>query len=486
MYPRLKCDRLWFQPNSRQARGLPGGVARCDGARIVLPPETREDPAPPRTLPIAATALALALGLALGLAWLDAREAHALMQLRHGAAAAALRGGLLRSAMLRWLAQGAAIALLLANSLLLGMLLRERHRHGRRLLEIAGFNSALFDTVGALLLVIDREGRIVRLNRAAQDFMGDEPEQLRRQPFHWARHLPPEQRDEVLSVFARLFDGQAIPRYDNPWLDSAGQQHLLEWRNTVLHDRSGRARYVITLGVDVTEARGAEARQRESELRELSERRRLELEIVRIGTAEQERIGREIHDGLGQQLTALGMLCASLQRRLAAQGQLQEIDTLQLIQRHLQAATSEARSMARGLSPMRIDGSSLGQALQALVDDVHRGTGVSCRFAMRGDSAGIDEEVATHLYRIAQEALNNALKHARAMQVAVQLDATPYRVRVLVRDDGVGLGASPRDNLGMPIMRHRAAVIGAMLRVDSSPAGTTVRCTWRRPQAPSR
>ena len=465
---------------------MPGGVARCDEARTVLPPESQEVLAPARTVPIVATALALALGLALGLAWLDAREAHALMQLRHGAAAAALRGGLLRGAMLRWLAQAAAVALLLANSLLFCMLLRERHRHGRRLREIAGFNSALFDTVGALLLVIDREGRVVRLNRAAQEFMGDEPEQLRRQPFLWVRHLPPEQRDEVLSVFKRLLQGEAIARYDNPWLDNAGQLHQLEWRNTVLRDRSGQARCVITLGVDVTEVRRAEARQRESELRELGERRRLEQEVVRIGTAEQERIGREIHDGLGQQLTALGMLCASLQRRLAAQGQLQEIDTLQLIQRHLQAATAEARSMARGLSPLHIDGNSLGQALEALVDDVHRGAGVSCRFAMRGDSAGIDEEVATHLYRVAQEALNNALKHARAMQVSVHLDATPYRVRVMVRDNGVGLGAAPRDNLGMPIMRHRAAVIGAVLRVDSSPAGTTVRCTWRRPQAPSR
>ena len=449
----------------------------------MLPPEAHADAVPARTVPIVATALALALGLAVGLAWLDARELHALIQLRHGAAAIALRGGLLRNAMLRWLAQAAAVALLLANTLLLGLLLRERQRHGRRLREIAGFNSALFDTVGALLLVIDREGRIVRLNRAAQDFMGDDPEQLRRKPFLWTHHLPPEQRDEVMSVFARLFQGEAIPRYDNPWLDGAGQLHLLEWRNTVLHDRSGQACCVITLGVDVTQARRAEARQRESELRELGERRRLELEIVRIGTAEQERIGREIHDGLGQQLTALGMLCASLQRRLASQGQLQEIDTLQLIQRHLQAATAEARSMARGLSPMRIDGNSLGQALRALVDDVHRGAGVSCRFAMRGDSAGIDEEVATHLYRIAQEALNNALKHARATQVSVQLAATPYRVRVLVRDDGVGLGAAPRDNLGMPIMRHRAAVIEGLLRVDSSPAGTTVRCTWRRPQA---
>ncbi len=345
-------------------------------------------------------------------------------------------------------------------------------------------NSALFDTVGAVLMVLDREARIVRFNRAAQEFMGYRFEEVRDQPYFWTRFLPPGCQDEVMDVFRRLCAGEEVPTHDNPWLNRSGESRLFEWRNTMLFDAGGQVTHVITLGVDVTQARLDEARLRDSEqriLRELAERQRLEREVVDIGTAEQERIGREIHDGLGQQLTALAMLCSSLRQRLLREGHAAAAESVEHLERRLQGVTAEARALARGLSPIRLDGSSLATALRALVEDASAGSAMACDLRISGAAPGLDEVVATHLYRIAQEALHNALKHARAHQVRVELELADERVRLEVRDDGVGLPESRRDNLGLPIMRHRAALIGAALQVESSPsAGTIVRCLWSR------
>ena len=350
--------------------------------------------------------------------------------------------------------------------------------------EIAELDSALFDTVGAVLMVLDREGRIVRFNRAAREWMGYSFEDVRDQPFFWTRFLPPSCRGEVLDVFRRLCEGEEIPVHDNPWLNRADKPRLFEWRNTMLRDAAGRVTHVVTLGVDVTQARQDEARLREGEqriLRELAERQRLEREVVEIGTAEQERIGREIHDGLGQQLTALAMLCASLRQRLVRDGHAAAAESVAHLEGRLQGATAEARALARGLSPIRLDGSSLSTALRALVEDAGAGSGTACQLRISGTAPALDETVATHLYRIVQEALHNALKHARAHQIRIELELGDERLRLEVRDDGVGLPESRRDNLGLPIMRHRARLIGAELQVESSPsAGTIVRCLWSR------
>ncbi len=354
--------------------------------------------------------------------------------------------------------------------------------------EIAELNSALFDTVGAVLMVLDREGCIVRFNRAAQELTGYGFEELRDRPYFWTRFLPGNCQDEVLEVFRRLCEGEEIPAHDNPWLNRAGEPRLFEWRNTMLRDARGRVSHVITLGVDVTQARLDEARLRDSEqriLRELAERQRLERQVVEIGTAEQERIGREIHDGLGQQLTALALLCATLRQGLAREGHAAAAESVAHLERRLQGATAEARALARGLSPIRMDGSSLSTALRALVNDAGAGSALKFELRVDGSAPGLDESVATHLYRIVQEALHNALKHARAHQVSIELELDDERVRLEVRDDGVGLPRSRQDNLGLPIMRHRAALIGAVLQVESTPSeGTVVRCLWSRHRNP--
>ncbi len=520
-----------------------------------------------------------ALALLAGLLWVEALAyldtAHALPQ----------AAGLGRHAPLRWGLEALAVAMTFAASLAWARLAREHLRQRRSLQGLSELSSALFDTVGAMLMVLDREGCIVRFNRAAQEFVGHGFDAVRERPMFWIRFLPPACRDEVVGVFRRLLDGDAMPRYDNPWVDRQGRERMFEWHNSLLRDADGQVRYLVTLGVDVTEARDAAGRLRDSEsryrnlvehahdaillidadarvalvnpagvallgarspqqllgvpvldivapasrarvaqrmgmlqagqasvpastvrmlrldgaevevesvasadlsggarklhviLRDLGERRRLEREVVEAAGAEQERIGREIHDGLGQRLTALGLACAALQRSLTRAGQAQHAQAAGRLLQDLQQATTEARDLARGLSPIRLETGSIGVALRELVEGVGRSSGLACRLDLQGEPGEVDDEVATQLYRIVQEALHNAVKHAQARRIEVQLQVRRGCASLLVRDDGVGLEASRTDGLGMLTMRHRAALVGGTLEIVSAPdAGTSVRC----------
>lgn len=492
----------------------------------------------------------------------------------------------IRHAILRWGVEGFALLLVLAGSFTLTGLWNDRSKARRRATELSILDGALFNTLGALLMVVDRQGRIVRFNRAAQEFTGYTLSDVRNIPFFWTRFLPKERLEDILEVFRRLCDAEDVPTHENAWVDHAGDSHTFVWHNSVLRDDVGHVRYVITLGVDITASRRAQDQQREVETRyrnlvenspdavflvdptgrfelvngscaamlgasephdligrevigfiaassrgqvarrvrqlreqggsapatiirmqrmdgseievdsvatafsaqgathihviqrNLSERRRLEREIVEVATAEQERIGREIHDGIGQRLTALSLLSAGLARSLMLEGHRKAADAAALLLGELETAIGEARSLARGLSPIELDGSSLAGAVESLVEVAGKATGVACSFTLCGDVSHFDQASATHLYRIVQEALNNALKHSHARHIAVELASDADQVRLQVYDDGRGIAASPQDGMGMSIMRRRADLIGAQLEVVSAPgSGTIVRCT---------
>jgi len=132
-------------------------------------------------------------------------------------------------------------------------------------------------------------------------------------------------------------------------------------------------------------------------IRDISERKRLEREILEVSTAEQERIGREIHDGIGQQLTGLALLASGIEHRLRAGGHSGEAASVSELQAHLQAALDEARSLARGLSPVEIDPQGLAHALSCLAEQVQAVSGVTCRYEGAWDVQVSDNVQALHL-----------------------------------------------------------------------------------------
>jgi len=213
-------------------------------------------------------------------------------------------------------------------------------------------------------------------------------------------------------------------------------------------------------------------------LHDISERKALEREIIDASTMEQERIGRDIHDGIGQQLTALAMLAGSVQHKLATAGRSDEAEEVQGLVGHLQDALAQARALARGLSPVEIDPDGLSDALSELADGVHNTSEVDCRFVGTDSVKVADNTLAVHLYRIAQEAVHNALRHGQPQEIEIRLSNDGQGLALSVQDDGTGM--EPADErpgrLGLQIMRYRASIIGGTLTVGYVPGGGTRVC----------
>ena len=181
-------------------------------------------------------------------------------------------------------------------------------------------------------------------------------------------------------------------------------------------------------------------------------------------------IGQELHDGLGQQLTALALLAQAIERKLSERGSDVAGDVANL-QRMIDECIDETRAIARGLQPAGADERSLADSLDALCARASALHGIDCRHRDGTRGQPIRAEVAGHLYRVAQEAIGNAVRHGRARNVEVQTEFDPGRRLVLrVRNDGTAPDAAALaagSGLGVPGMRRRAAAIGAEIHFET-------------------
>jgi len=214
----------------------------------------------------------------------------------------------------------------------------------------------------------------------------------------------------------------------------------------------------------------------------LEHSQRLEHEIVNISEAEQRRIGQDLHDGLCQYLAALSCSARSLQddlEKLHLQNEAAEARELATL---LQEAVVQARDLARGLVPAQVDQVGIVIALESLAQSVSRLQGIDCTFRFQGAVADCDEHTATHLYRIAQEAINNATKHGKATRIAISLQEAGDMMTLRVLDDGVGVSRGfVATGAGLGIMRYRARLCGGELNIEQPKGGgTLVTCTVKR------
>lgn len=210
-----------------------------------------------------------------------------------------------------------------------------------------------------------------------------------------------------------------------------------------------------------------------------AETRRLEGEVIAAGERERHTIGADLHDGLGQLLTAVEFMCAALKADTASTrpdvaGRLDEMGGL------LRDAVAQTRFLARGLVPLGGGPDALQTGLAELASRTNSLRKIRCDFECPAPVLLPDDAATGHLYRIAQEAVNNALKHSGAGRILLRLQAADGRLELQIADDGVGLSGkqAPTAGVGLGLMRHRAGVIGAALRVDSKPrGGVTITCS---------
>jgi len=212
--------------------------------------------------------------------------------------------------------------------------------------------------------------------------------------------------------------------------------------------------------------------------RDITQRRRLEKALVEVHRRAEQAVGEDLHDSLGQKLTGIAYLAKVLQKELSARS-LDEADDAASILELANYAVMQTRALARGLMPVELETHGLMSSLQELVAEKEELFGIPCSFRCERPVLVQDVSVATHLYRIAREAVSNAIRHASPKHVSVALAEHDETVVLTVRDDGVGMeeAAAEAKGMGLKIMRYRAQMIGASLQIRSRPGGsTTVVC----------
>jgi PAS domain S-box-containing protein len=350
--------------------------------------------------------------------------------------------------------------------------LRESEQRFRGAFEFAAIGMAL----------VAPDGRWLRVNRSLCGIVGYTAEELLVTDFQSITH--PEDLDRDVGQMRQMLDG-ALSNYDMEKRYIHKDGHIVWVLLSVSLVRGGadQSTYFVAQIQDITERKVAERRLME----DVTERKRLENALREATYREQQRLGQEIHDGLGQELTGLAYLASSLATEAARASSPLAPDLTRLadVARH---AIESCRCIARGVSPLTESRGSLLQSLRQIADLAAASGHASVSFeAVEHAALMLPSESCDQLHRITQEALNNALKHAGADHIKVSIQIDPAKVRIKVIDDGRGLtvsGEAPRGR-GIDGMRQRASSIGARLRVETRHGGgSAVVCECPQP-APS-
>jgi two-component system CheB/CheR fusion protein len=320
---------------------------------------------------------------------------------------------------------------------------------------------AILNTAADAIITIDHHGIIQSVNAATEQMFGYTTAEMIGQSVNMLMPSPyREAHDEYIARYVET-----------------GEKHIIGISREVEAQRKDGG--VFPADLAVTEIKHLKLFT--GIHRDLTERKRLEREVVEVASQQQQHIGQNLHDTVAQELTALSILTRDLAGTLRT-NPAKAAPLVERIDQGLQRSQQELRTVLRGLLPVAIDSEGLMAALTDLADRTQREGKVTCTFDCPEPVSVADNLISTHLYLIAQEAVHNALKHAQPRNIGISLESNQQLV-LRVQDDGLGMPAQPPANkgLGLRIMRNRAEIIGATLTVGpAEPAGTVVTCALTR------
>lgn len=335
---------------------------------------------------------------------------------------------------------------------------RERRQAELALEEQRTLLTAIIDNLPEHIYAVDAHSRLTVINQAMLARL------KRRRSAAIGRRLSelPGQdhsRDMELQDAMVLNSGRSLVEQEHAVESTDGAVQWLISSRIPLRDHDG-----ALIGVVCTE-------------RDITNRKELEQEILDISNREQRRLGSDLHDGLGQELTGLSLMMKGLEVQMSREDSpyLPQVAKLsELIARTIQST----RSLARGLAPVNLERGGIREALRQLAARCSDMYSLNCTLDdSHAQVTGLDEGLATHIYRIAQEATTNAARHARATSIAIELRTTARRLYLSITDNGIGLDAglsSGKPGIGLKIMEYRARTVGGTISFETLKNGTRI------------
>lgn len=341
---------------------------------------------------------------------------------------------------------------------------------------------AIVETASDAIITIDEQGSVTAVNGATERMFGYTSDELIGNNVRML--MPAPYRDEHDGYLSRFL--------------STGEPHVIG----VGREARGRHKNGTNFPVDLAVSQIDHLGLFVGIVRDATQRKELEKQVLEVADEEQRRIGQELHDGTGQELTGLTLLAGSLAELLRSPpvaardepcappvpkevwGRVRH--QAERLTEGLAVAGRHVQELSHGIMPVRIDAEGIRSALEELAANTTSQSGVECRFDCPSLVTVPDTRAATHLYRIAQEAIHNALRHGKARQICISLKRDDGQVVLEIRDDGVGFDAEARRRtpatgrnrgFGLEIMNYRTGILGGTFRVTSQIGlGTDVRC----------
>ncbi|WP_395736419.1 PAS domain S-box protein [Prosthecobacter sp.] len=323
------------------------------------------------------------------------------------------------------------------------------------------FNEILASHTSAIIILLDRHGRLIHMNEATLQMLGFKRNDLVGKLPPWeSKFMDAAEKSRSQKRFREMLNGKNIPTSEVTLIGKDRKRHIVALSSIITKTPEGVVDRIIVTGTDLTE------------------RYRLQKEILKISEQEQARIGHNLHDGVGQTMTGVSSLIEALEHELSGE----QRESASRIHHLMKDAIQEVRHMSHSLSPASVKNRGLVGALHLLADTIRTNHRTACSCEIDSDIRIEDAEKETHIYRIAQEAANNALRHGHPSRIKLSLQRRGDLEAVLkIEDNGTGIRKNTTENggIGLRVMHYRADLIDGSLTLKSRPrGGVSVICRF--------
>ena len=329
--------------------------------------------------------------------------------------------------------------------------IRPRKRAEAALEKESALSQVLLDNAPIAIALLSPQGEVIRFNATAEKLFGYTTEEVTGKVLWDVGILDTDEIPRSKKRFQELTEGAPFVRATFTIRNKEGEARIVDAETTALW-AYGIGDFVISTAIDITD------------------RRRLESEVIRVAEAEQIRIGHDLHDGVGQTLTGIGVLIGALEESLDGEAKADAARIRELVTE----AIGENRRISHGLSPAAVKNRGLAGGLRLLAETVRKTFRTQCECELDPNVGWLEEEHAIHAYRIAQEAVSNAIRHGLAKKIRIRLILRePGRCGLEISDNGTGFKTSDLKDgsggIGVRVMHYRADLIGGELALRSSP-----------------